>query len=109
MVCAKRAYNRFMAESLLNPDEKQSPDDLLQELDKVLHAAGNQEADKRIDTMSKQQLMELLQIARTLIKQRKKKKKVKEKKEEEQQEEQKQEEEGEIVEEEREILVGETQ
>ena len=63
MVCAKRAYNRFMAEALLNPDEKENPDELLAELEKVLHAAGNPEDDKRIDSMSKEQLNEILQIA----------------------------------------------
>lgn len=87
MVCAKRAYNRFMKESLLNLDEKENPDELLEEIEKVLHAAGNNsEADKRIDSMSKDQLNEILQIARILGKQQKQKrcKKKKEKTEEEQ-------------------------
>jgi hypothetical protein len=87
MVCAKRAYNRFMEEALLNPDEKENPDELLTEIEKVLHAAGNNsEADKRIDSMSKEQLNEILQIARILGKQQKQKrrKKKKEEKEEEQ-------------------------
>jgi hypothetical protein len=87
MVCAKRAYNRFMEEALLNPDEKENPDELLAEIEKVLHAAGNNsEADTRIDSMSKDQLSEILQIARILGRQQKQKrrKKKKEKTEEEQ-------------------------
>jgi hypothetical protein len=82
MVCAKRAYTRFMEEALLNPDEKENPDELLAEIEKVLHAAGNNsEADKRIDSMSKDQLNEILQIARILGKQRRKQKRRKKKKE----------------------------
>jgi hypothetical protein len=83
MVCAKRAYNRFMEEALLNPDEKENPDELLAEIEKVLHADGtdNSEADKRIDSMSKDQLNEILQIARILGKQQKQKKRKKRKEE----------------------------
>jgi hypothetical protein len=82
MVCAKRAYTRFMKEALLNPDEKENPDELLAEIEKVLHAAGNNsEADKRIDSMSKDQLNEILQIARILAKQQKQKKRKKKKEE----------------------------
>jgi hypothetical protein len=87
LVCAKRAYNRFMEEALLNANEKENPDELLREIERVLHAAGNNsEADKRIDSMSKGQLNEILQIARILGKQQKQKrrKKNKEKTEEEQ-------------------------
>jgi hypothetical protein len=76
-----------MAEVLLNPDERENSDELLAELEKVLHAAGNTEADKRIDTMSKEQLTELLQIARTLLMQKQKEKKRKKKGEEQEQEE----------------------
>jgi hypothetical protein len=66
-----------MAEALLNPDEKENPDELLAEIEKVLHAAGNTEADNRIDSMSKEQLKEILQIARMLSKQQQKKRKKK--------------------------------
>src|SRR5919198_85850 len=84
MVCAKRAYNRLMEEALLNPDEKENPDELLAEIEKVLHAAGNNsEADKRIDSMSKDQLNEILQITRILGKKQKRRKKKKEETEEE--------------------------
>ena len=82
MVCAKRAYNRLMEEALLNPDEKENPDELLAEIEKVLHAAGNNsEADKRIDSMSKDQLNEILQITRILGKQQKQKRRKKKKEE----------------------------
>ena len=83
MVCAKRAYNRFMEEALLNPDEKENPDELLAEIEMVLHADGtdNSEADKRIDSMSKDQLNEILQITRILRKQQKQKRRKKKKEE----------------------------
>jgi len=69
-------------------DEKENPDELLAKIEKVLHTAGNNsEADKRIDSMSKDQLNEILQIARILGKQQKQKRRKKKEEQRRQEEE----------------------
>jgi hypothetical protein len=70
--CAMMAYDRFMEEDLLNLDEKENPDELLEELEKVLHADGNHQANERIGLMSKDELNEILQTARRHQQQRQK-------------------------------------
>ncbi|HEX2406058.1 MAG TPA: hypothetical protein VHJ38_02525, partial [Nitrososphaeraceae archaeon] len=65
------AYFRFKSNNMLTKDEKEHKDEIIQLTEEVLHAKGI-ECDSRISRISQEQLKEILEEVRQLLRKKKK-------------------------------------